>query len=177
LNHVLKAFSAVKKRGKELHFQSLVFDKYLWEPHHTGSLSSIEPNKSFHASLTPRMQQVYLIGKSDGKTLLPSFSKQIRNSTLPLLVDKNNAHQIALKTFARTLVKEEMSGTSNGEQVNANTNQNSSNGTGSSVIPSTPTGTATAAKIKNADPASGNTAGVTSNMVTPHPPSQLSSVK
>jgi hypothetical protein len=42
------------------------------------------------------------------------------------------------------------------------------------MIPSTPAG---AAETRNADTASGNTAGVTSNMVTPHPPSQLSSVK
>jgi hypothetical protein len=73
LNLVLKAFGAIKKRGTDLRFQSLVFDDYLWQ--HQG-LSSMESHKSSHASLTPRMQHVYLVGKSDGKTLVQSFSKQ-----------------------------------------------------------------------------------------------------
>jgi hypothetical protein len=115
LNLVLKAFGAVKKWGTDLRFQSLVFDDYLQQ--HQGR-SSIKSHKGSHASLTPRTQHVYLVGKSDGKTLVQSFSEQISNNTLPPPFDENNAHQIALKMFARTIAKEETSGASHGECKN-----------------------------------------------------------
>jgi hypothetical protein len=161
----VKAFGAVKKRGADLRFQSLVFD-YLRQ--HQG-LSSIESCKSSHASLTPRTKHVYLVGKSDGKTLVQSFSEEISNNTLPPPMDENNAHVIVLKMFARTIAKEETSGASHGECQN--TNQNRHDGTGDSCLnPLTPVAGSTANKMRNTDPKLGNKVGMNSNAITPHPP-------
>jgi hypothetical protein len=156
LNLVLKVFG----------FHSLVFDDYLQQ--HQG-LSSIESCKSSHASLTPRTQHVYLVGKSNGKTLVQSFTKQISNNTLPPPIDENNAHQIALKMFARTIAKEETSGASHGECQN--TNQNHHDGTdGCCLNPLTTIAGSAANKMRNTDPELGNKVGVNSNAITPHPP-------
>jgi hypothetical protein len=62
-----------------------------------------------------------------------SLSEQISNNTLPPPIDENNAHQIALKMFARTIAKEETSGASHGECQN--TNQDRHDGTGGPQLP------------------------------------------
>jgi hypothetical protein len=98
--------------------------------------------------LTPRTQHVYLVGKSDGKTLVQSFSEQISNNTLPPPFDENNAHQIALKMFARTIAKEEASGASHGECKNTNRNRRDGAG-GSCLNPLTPVAGFAANKMRN----------------------------
>jgi hypothetical protein len=80
LNLVLKAFGSIKKGARTFAFK-------VWFLMITcGNTKAFLPSKSCkssHDSLTPRMQHVYLVGKSNGKTLVQSISEQISNNTLP----------------------------------------------------------------------------------------------
>jgi hypothetical protein len=172
LNLVLKAFCSIKKGARTFAFKVWFL---MITCGNTKAFLPSKSSKSSHDSLTPRMQHVYLVGKSNGKTLVQSISEQISNNILPPPVDENNAHRVALTMFARTIANEETSGPSHDECQN--TNQNHHDGAGSSCLnPLRPVAGSAANKTRNTDPELGNKVGMNSNAITPHPPtaSQLS---